>query len=92
MAKASRNKTIDTPLSEGKMYLDRCITVTQNQSTLCHVVDKTILGDMLRVCPLLPPESVDLIVADPPYNLTKTFHETTFSKKKSAIHDNGSVQ
>ena len=88
MAKASRNKTIDTPLSEGKMYLDRCITVTQNQSTLCHVVDKTILGDMLQVCPLLPPESVDLIVADPPYNLTKTFHETTFSKKKCADYEN----
>ena len=27
--KASRNKTIDTSLSEGQLYLNRCITVTQ---------------------------------------------------------------
>lgn len=87
MAKASRNKTIDTPLDEGQIYLDRCITVTQKQSNLCQILDKTIHGDMLRVCPLLPDRSVDLIIADPPYNLTKTFHKTTFSKKKNSDYE-----
>lgn len=79
--KAGRNKTIDTPLSEGKAYLDCCITVTQKQHDLEDIMNKTILGDMLCVCPLLPPESVDLIIADPPYNLTKSFDKTTFNKK-----------
>lgn len=87
MTKASRNKTIDTPLDEGQIYLDRCITVTQKQSNLCQILDKTIHGDMLRVCPLLPDRSVDLIIADPPYNLTKTFHKTTFSKKKNSDYE-----
>lgn len=79
--KAGRNKTIDTPLSEGKAYLDCCITVTQKQQDLEDIINKTILGDMLCVCPLLPPESVDLIIADPPYNLTKSFDKTKFNKK-----------
>ena len=82
--KAGRNKTIDTPLSEGKLYLERCLAVTQKQMNLCNVLDKTILGNMLDVCPLLPEKSVDLIIADPPYNLTKSFNGTTFSKKKDA--------
>jgi len=85
--KAGRNKTIDTPVSEGQFYLDRCIAVTAPQNDLCSVLNKTILGNMLEVCTLLPPESVDLIIADPPYNLTKTFGETTFSKKKSADYE-----
>lgn len=85
--KAGRNKTIDTPLSEGKLYLERCLAVTQKQMNLCNVLDKTILGNMLDVCPLLPEKSVDLIIADPPYNLTKSFNGTTFSKKKDADYE-----
>lgn len=85
--KAERNKTIDTPLSEGKAYLDRCITVTQRQQDLGGVVDKTILGDMLEVCPLLPEKSVDLIIADPPYNLTKAFGGTRFSQKTAEEYE-----
>ena len=85
--KAGRNKTIDTPVSEGQFYLDRCIAVTAPQNDLCSVLNRTILGNMLEVCTLLPPESVDLIIADPPYNLTKTFGETTFSKRKSTDYE-----
>ena len=79
--KAGRNKTIDTLLSEGQVYLDRCITITQVQPNLGAVMDKTIIGDMLEVCTMLPKKSVDLIIADPPYNLTKSFNGTTFAKK-----------
>lgn len=85
--KAGRNKTIDTSLSEGKNFLDRCITVTEHQSDLNAVIDRTILGNMIDVCPLLPKQCVDLIVADPPYNLTKSFNGTVFAKKKSADYE-----
>ena len=85
--KAGRNKTIDIPLSEGQHYLDRCITVTENKSDIESVKNKTIIGDMLEVCPFLPEKSVDLIIADPPYNLTKSFNGTTFSKKKEADYE-----
>lgn len=85
--KAGRNKTIDTPLNEGQIYLDRCIAITQKQSDLSAVQDKTVLGNMLEVCALLPENSVDLIIADPPYNLTKSFHGTTFTKKNHADYE-----
>lgn len=85
--KAGRNKTIDTPLSEGTVYLDHCITVTEPQNDLSSLTDRTIIGDMFEVCSLLPAKSVDLIIADPPYNLTKSFNGTTFSKKKEADYD-----
>ena len=42
-----------------------------------------MLGDSFTVCPLLPKESVDLIIADPPYNLTKSFNGKKFTKKKT---------
>lgn len=85
--KASRNKTIDTPLTMGKTYLDRCITVTQKQATIHDILDKTITGDMFAVCSFLPAKSIDLIIADPPYNLTKSFNGTTFAKKKDSDYE-----
>ena len=85
--KAGRNKTIDTSLTEGLIYLERCITVTQKQADLSGVLDKTVIGNMLEVCSLLPHKSIDLIIADPPYNLTKSFNGTTFTKKKDAEYE-----
>lgn len=85
--KSSRNKTIDLPLGQGAAYLERCITLQNRVEELSGLLDKTILGDMLEVCPLLPPRSVDLIIADPPYNLTKSFHGTTFFRKKESSYE-----
>ena len=85
--KAPRNKTIDTPVSKGAAYLARCIAINQPVSDIRAVADKTVLGDTFAVCPLLPAGSVNLIIADPPYNLTKTFHGSTFSKKKTADYE-----
>ena len=105
--KASRNKTIDISVEEGKLYLSRCAKVSRAVTDISDILDKTILGDTFKVCPRLPEKSVDLIVADPPYNLRKTYGNTTFSKKnaqeyedftrkwlsavKPLLRDNGSI-
>ena len=86
-SKSSRNKTIDTTVEQGKEYLARCISVNTTQA-IEAVVDKTIIGDTFTVMPLLPHKSVDLVIADPPYNLTKAFNGTTFSKKTAADYEN----
>lgn len=86
-SKAGRNKTIDTPLDEGGGYLERCIRVMQKEHDLRRVTDKTIIGNTLEVCPLLPEKSIDLIIADPPYNLTKSFNGTTFTKKTESDYE-----
>lgn len=77
--KAARNKTIDLSVAEGAEYLARCVSVTKS-AALDTVLDKTILGNTFDVLPLLPPESVDLLIVDPPYNLDKDFHGSTFKK------------
>lgn len=86
--KSSKNKTIDLPVEEGQTYLSRCITIDSCQKSLDYVLDKTLLGDSFQILKYLPPCSVDLIIADPPYNLTKAFHGTTFSKKKLGEYRN----
>lgn len=85
--KAPRNRTIDTPISAGDKYLSRCIKITDPVDDIRSITDKTVLGDTFAICPLLPKESVDLIIADPPYNLTRTFSSSTFSKKKAADYE-----
>ncbi|HQE50707.1 MAG TPA: hypothetical protein PKV93_15305, partial [Fervidobacterium sp.] len=79
--KSPKNKTINISIEEGEQYLKRCISVSESVQ-LSSVMNKTIIGDCFKVLPLLPPKSVDLVIADPPYNLTKSFHGKTFSKKQ----------
>lgn len=79
---SERNKTLNTSVGDGKEYLSRCITVIEDIS-LNEIKNKTILGDTFSVCPLLPKESIDLVIADPPYNLAKTFGENKFSKMRA---------
>lgn len=85
--KAGRNKTIDTGISEGKKYLDRCIAIDEPVEDISEILDKTIIGNSFEIMELLPEKSVDLIIADPPYNLTKSFHGTQFSKKKESEYE-----
>ena len=83
--KAGRNKTIDISVEEGHPYLDKCISVNQlvEGST---ILDKTILGDCLMVMPLLPNGFVDLLIADPPYNLDKDFNGRKFKKTSDELY------
>ena len=75
--KSTRNKTIDLSVEEGKAYLERCISIG-SKAGIDEITDKTILGDTFSVMPLLPEGFADLIIVDPPYNLTKDFHGSRF--------------
>ena len=85
--KADRNKTIDTPVSGGAEYLSRCVSVSAPVSDISGLLDKTVLGDAFSVCPLLPVSFADLIIADPPYNLRKTYGGTVFSRKNAEEYE-----
>lgn len=77
--KSSRNKTIDITIDEGRKYLDRCISVTDNVN-LNDILNHTIKGNCLDIMSLLPNNFVDLLIADPPYNLNKDFNGKKFKK------------
>ena len=87
MKKTSRNKTIDTPVAEGAAWLSRCIAVREQVGDIGQVLDHTVRGDMFSVLPLLPRESFDLIIADPPYNLTKNYNGSRFSRRSAADYE-----
>ena len=84
--KAGRNKTIDISVEEGKEYLKKCM-VLEKKAELSEILDKTILGNTLEILSLLPENSVDLLIVDPPYNLDKDFHGNKFKKTSDKIYE-----
>lgn len=85
--KAPRNKTLDRPVSELGAYLDRTVTLSGAADSLTDLEDHTILGDTLAVMPLLPAGCADLIIADPPYNLSKHFNDATFRRTDDGSYE-----
>ncbi len=77
--KAPRNKTINLTLKETAEYAARAIRLREKVS-LEEVLNKTICQDALKALDFLPDKSVDLLIADPPYNLTKLFGKNTFKE------------
>lgn len=84
---SGRNKTIKTSIQEGMMYLKRCLRITEPVRDMPAIIDRTICGDTFVTLPLLPEKCVDLLIADPPYNLTKHYHGNTFSKKDASEYE-----
>lgn len=84
--KASRNKTIDFKLEEAQAYLDKCIMQDELRK-LKKFEDLIVCGDSFQSLKLLPNSVADLVIADPPYNLRKSFHGTVFSKKKNEEYE-----
>ena len=81
--KAERNKTIDFPPEDAPEYLARCLRVTEDVP-LDAVCGRTICGDTFAVAPHLPRGFADLLIVDPPYNLTKDFSGGGFRRTTDA--------
>lgn len=77
--RSARNKTIDFSLDseEGKKYSSGLMTV-EEISAEGNFIDRVICGDCIEAMRRLPRELADLIIVDPPYNLTKDFHGSRF--------------
>lgn len=84
---SGRNKTIKTSIEEGRNYLERCLRITEPVQDVSAIINRTICGDTFVTLPLLPEKCVDLLIADPPYNLTKHYHGNTFSKKDASEYE-----
>lgn len=85
--KSIRNKTIDTTIEDGKQYLERCIQVDSPIDNIEKIIDKTIFGNTFDVMAKLPREFANLIIVDPPYNLTKDFNGNKFQKRKCTEYE-----
>lgn len=76
---AARNRTIRLTAEQERAYLDRC-AVLGGDADFSGIADKIILGDCFGVLPRLPDKFAGLLIADPPYNLRKTYGGSNFRK------------
>jgi len=74
--RAGRNRTIALSEAEINSYLKGCV----NAKGGLDYTDSIIYGDIFDVCDKMPKCSVDLLIADPPYNLNKKYGKTDFKK------------
>ena len=77
--RAPANRTMTLSDEEIFLYKDR-LAKLESPATLEDVRDKIVCNDVFRVLTNLPDASVDLMFADPPYNLTKSFNDRQFRK------------
>ena len=71
-AKAPRNKTLELSPKEIALYASKAVKLSQ-KSNLTDVINRVIRQDTFKALDLLPDGCIDLMIVDPPYNLTKNF-------------------
>jgi site-specific DNA-methyltransferase (adenine-specific) len=79
-ARAPRNRTITLSEAERQHYARDLTRVSQALDKQA-AEDRIVNQDIFTVLDFLPADCADLLILDPPYNLTKTFGSNTFRKK-----------
>jgi len=83
---APRNRTITLTAKErSELEKDLADSSLLGQGEL--PLDKIIRGDTIQTLQLLPDEFADLIILDPPYNLTKQFGALTFKSRHAEDYE-----
>ncbi len=84
--RAPRNRTLVLSDRDARRLRSRLMVVAQ-PVPIAACVDRTIVGDSFDVLPLLPRTCVDLLIVDPPYNLTKDFNDSTFQRRPTRAYE-----
>ena len=82
--RAERNRTLTLDENEAQLYKKNLIT---EKNISDNLINKTINGDTLSILKHIPDEFADLIIIDPPYNLSKDFNGNKFSAMSSQKYD-----
>lgn len=94
--RAGRNRTITLSQEEIPELKKQILTFEQLKSLanssdskieFKSIENKTLNCDLLEVLKFLPDEFADLIIIDPPYNLTKNFNGTKFNARSDERYD-----
>jgi len=84
--RAPRNRTIVLNDAEKVFFAEKLLRspLSNNSDDLMNQI---ICGDAFEICPTLPKAFVDLLILDPPYNLTKKFGSETFREMTLAEYE-----
>lgn len=84
--RSSRNKTIQLSVEE-KSYFGKKILKESSSYTERKIENQVLCGDSIKVLPQLPKKFIDLVVTDPPYNMTKIYAGEKFSKTNAEEYE-----
>ena len=79
--RAGRNKTITVSDDEYRALAERVLTIPPTDDGQWE--NAVVNADLLEIIDLIPDNIADLIIVDPPYNLSKDFNGLSFTKMKS---------
>ena len=82
---SSRNKTLSCTREEITRFSQDILQV-QTSVSQQDMENRLILGDIFEVVRYLPSACIDLMILDPPYNLSKNFNGTLFEKKEAGAY------
>lgn len=82
---APGNRTLRCTLEEQQRLAADIVNIDRPAS-IAEIRDKIIAGDMLTLAGKLPLDFVDLLILDPPYNLSKNYNGFVFSQKQQQAY------
>jgi len=86
--KSSRNKTLTIEsLKDKKDELLSKVLTNEKTLELEKITNKIIKGDTLKLIKKLPDSFIDLLITDPPYNLTKQYNDKSFNRKNDQEYE-----
>lgn len=85
--KAKQNRTLSLEKAEVN-GLKECIVFSNKSLKNNNIEDSICCGDFFDYIDTIPDNSFDLIIVDPPYNLSRDFHGKKFSAMKTEEYEN----
>lgn len=88
MPQAANNRTILIEPDESELLKKSLMYVSKDDAacSLSDITNQIVCGDALETLPKLPAAFADLIIVDPPYNLTKQFDKHRFNKTSTEAY------
>jgi len=85
--RAPRNRTIELASGEADRLKSQIVFGGDDLSDPGAVVNRILCGDAFDLLTTLPRKSFELLFADPPYNLTKSFGQEVFRERTLAEYE-----
>ena len=84
--RAVNNRTLELKTDEIESLRNKLVTEKTIQQN-GNVINKTLNGDILTMLRYIPDGFADLIIIDPPYNLTKNFNGIKFNSRSECSYE-----
>ncbi|AFZ43773.1 DNA methylase N-4/N-6 domain protein [Halothece sp. PCC 7418] len=85
--RAPRNRTL-TCSEQEQARLSPCLLSVDSPVSVHDIAGKIINQDFFKTAPYLPQSFIDLLIMDPPYNLSKNYHGHLFKEKEKGDYQN----